>query len=82
MSDGIRLVNRVRREAQFINPYTFVPFFDPDDIMRDGPAGHCLLAADRYSGEISVTACAQTRVAVVLVLGGSVREPLSGVMPT
>ena len=70
-------VEEVRREDQFINPYTFVPFPDPGDIVRKGLAGHCSLAAGRYSGEISVTARALTRI----VIGGWEAADKSPLLP-
>ncbi|MGI8815027.1 MAG: hypothetical protein ACR2G2_07005 [Pseudonocardia sp.] len=49
---------------KFVNPYTFVPLPEGEEVARDEPGGHSRLAAERYSGRIAVTAQARTQIMV------------------
>ena len=51
-------------DDEFINPYTFVPFPDPGDIVRAKPAWHEQLGAGRFCGQLSVSASARTPIMV------------------
>lgn len=43
----------------FVNPYTFVPFFEPGNDFRRAPAGHHALNDDCYLGEVTVALTAK-----------------------